>query len=312
MLAEYERANILERSRRASCTPPAAAASTSCWGALRLPLRRQARRGGSRALRSRAGGGPRGAARSSPGSGRSACPSAGMVAAASWQGAVNPRTPGPGPLLGPAPSVWRTSCRTRPIWVRPASGSPLVGDPAPRLRSHAGVRAAAAAVLGVPQRCRSPAIPIAVPALVSDALFAAVAEQLAENLCRPCRPAQRGSPHLLQGAAGLPVLRLCPIRPIPLPLAPPSGRSRRSYGYYRCTGAMRKDDKGERLCRNRPVRSDDLEVAVWQDVCQLLQAPGKIEAEYERRLGGQEADRDRTVGGSLGHACTTSGAASAA
>jgi site-specific DNA recombinase len=142
------------------------------------------------------------------------------------------------------------------------------------------------------------AIPIAVPALVSEPLFAAAAEQLAENR-RRYRQAQRGPQHLLQG------LLVCPRCGYALCGQPRYVRSGRGfkpagYSYYRCTGAMRKADNGERLCSNRAVRSDDLETAVWQDVCQLLQDPGKIEAEYERRLRGQEAARDRTVGGSLG------------
>jgi site-specific DNA recombinase len=41
---------------------------------------------------------------------------------------------------------------------------------------------------------------------------------------------------------------------------------------------------GERLCRNKQVRADVLEAAVWDDVCGLLQDPDRLAAEYQRRL----------------------------
>ena len=38
------------------------------------------------------------------------------------------------------------------------------------------------------------------------------------------------------------------------------------------------------MCHNKQVRTDVLDEAVWRDVCSLLENPGRIEREYERRL----------------------------
>jgi site-specific DNA recombinase len=43
---------------------------------------------------------------------------------------------------------------------------------------------------------------------------------------------------------------------------------------------------GKAGCTAKPISTQDLDEAVWQDVCQLLRQPQRIEAEYERRLHG--------------------------
>ena len=65
--------------------------------------------------------------------------------------------------------------------------------------------------------------------------------------------------------------------------------------YYRCTGTDAHRFGGQRLCHNAMVRVDRLDVAVWQDVRSLLLEPGRVEAEYHRRLAQQApgSDRDR-------------------
>src|SRR5262249_2085860 len=40
----------------------------------------------------------------------------------------------------------------------------------------------------------------------------------------------------------------------------------------------------------RKLRCSDLDEAVWQDVCELLRHPDKVEEEYRRRLQGEEQD----------------------
>jgi site-specific DNA recombinase len=159
-------------------------------------------------------------------------------------------------------------------------GKSRVGPLLPRLRPQRGR----------PEQPRRPysvyrqddgAIPIPVPALVSAELFAAAAEQLAENR-RRARESARGASYLLQG------LLVCPQCGYALcgqrrhRRAVPAADS--GYGYYRCAGAMAKPrDQAER-CPNKPVRTDVLEAAVWEDVCRVLRDPGKIEEEYSRRL----------------------------
>ena len=51
---------------------------------------------------------------------------------------------------------------------------------------------------------------------------------------------------------------------------------------------MMKAVADQPVCTNKPIRTADLDEAVWRDVCHLLREPAKLEAEYERRLRGQE------------------------
>jgi site-specific DNA recombinase len=44
---------------------------------------------------------------------------------------------------------------------------------------------------------------------------------------------------------------------------------------------------GKPVCANRPVRLDQLDAAVWADVCALLQTPDDLRREFERRLDGE-------------------------
>jgi site-specific DNA recombinase len=129
----------------------------------------------------------------------------------------------------------------------------------------------------------TPGITIAVPALVSRELFAAVAEQLEENRMRR-RRSQRGPGWLLQG------LLVCPN--CGYALCGTAARRRRAdgvtveHGYYRCVGRNGSRFGGEPVCDNRQLPARDLDRAVWRDVCDLLRNPDKVRAEYERRHNG--------------------------
>jgi site-specific DNA recombinase len=138
----------------------------------------------------------------------------------------------------------------------------------------------------------TPPIPIAVPALVSEELFAAAAAQLEENR-RRSRASRRGASFLLQG------LLVCPTCGYAWCGQPRYGKARgaqcgakeRPSGSYRCAGRMRQAAGTEEpRCHNQPIKVAELDEAVWRDVCQLLREPAKIEAEYERRLRGQEGE----------------------
>ena len=127
-------------------------------------------------------------------------------------------------------------------------------------------------------------IAIAVPALVSVELFEAANEQLADNR-RRYRQNRRGASFLLQG------LLVCPVCGYAWCGQPRYGKtksqpSQRPTGYYRCAGRMRDQQThaDQRDCRAKPMRTQELDEAVWQDVCQLLRQPERLEAEYERRL----------------------------
>jgi len=160
-----------------------------------------------------------------------------------------------------------------------AFGKTCVGKPTARLRGRHGAPEQ-------PRRSGSKyAVPsdqwisIPVPAIVSEALFAAVAEQLAENKRRH-RRRRGGARHLLQG---LLVCKQCGYAYYGKAVRLPNGQ-RRSYAYYRCGGSDGYRFGGQRVCWNGQVRSDRLEEAVWQDVCSLLSDPKRIEQEYRRRL----------------------------
>jgi site-specific DNA recombinase len=128
---------------------------------------------------------------------------------------------------------------------------------------------------------------IPVPAIVSEDLFAAVEERLSENRKRN-RQLRRGARYLLQG---LLVCARCDYayygKPVSLKAA--KGK-RRDYAYYRCTGTDSYRFGGERVCHNKQVRTDVLDEAVWRDVCSLLENPGRIEREYQRRLKRKPGD----------------------
>jgi site-specific DNA recombinase len=40
---------------------------------------------------------------------------------------------------------------------------------------------------------------------------------------------------------------------------------------------------GHRVCANTQMRTDLVELAVWHEVCQLLNEPPRLEREYSRR-----------------------------
>jgi site-specific DNA recombinase len=126
-------------------------------------------------------------------------------------------------------------------------------------------------------------ISVPVPALISQELFDAAAEQLRDNRQRH-RARQHGAGHLLQG---LVVCQSCGYACYGQSVKSSSGSRR--YGYYRCIGTDRRRGDGQRLCHLPTVPLLDLETAVWTDVRTLLDDPRRIQAEYERRLHEQPA-----------------------
>src|SRR5260370_5388555 len=60
--------------------------------------------------------------------------------------------------------------------------------------------------------------------------------------------------------------------------------------YYRCLGRDGYRFCGRRICNNRPQRTEDLDTAVWKDVCQLLSEPNRLREEFERRQQSSVSD----------------------
>jgi site-specific DNA recombinase len=134
---------------------------------------------------------------------------------------------------------------------------------------------------------------IEVPGLVSEDLFRAVQAQLEENRQRR-RDRPGGGRYLLQG---LVVCKRCGYGCYGKPTSRAStrGTGRVPYAYYRCTGSDAYRFGGQRLCWNKQIRTDMLDAAVWEDVRRLLSEPERIRREYERRLQGAETGPDQEV-----------------
>ena len=135
---------------------------------------------------------------------------------------------------------------------------------------------------------------IPVPAIVEPEVFAAVQEQLQENR-QHARQSRRGARYLLQG---LRQCQHCGYAFYGKPLSPSARKGRpRAYAYYRCVGTDAYRFGGHRLCPNTQVRTDRLELAVWQEVCALLAHPERLAQEFTRRLhtDGQGQRQERTA-----------------
>lgn len=119
---------------------------------------------------------------------------------------------------------------------------------------------------------------IPVPAIIDEALFEVVQEQLRENKQRH-RLAKQSARYLLQG---LVVCQCCGYAMC--------GRRYEGRLYYRCVGNVVHRMSKQRVCHSQSLRGEKLEAAIWADVTALLAEPDRIEEEYERRLSiGNEA-----------------------
>jgi site-specific DNA recombinase len=123
-------------------------------------------------------------------------------------------------------------------------------------------------------------IEIPVPALISEALFLAVQEQLEENRKR-ARQGRRGAAYLLQG---LTVCGHCRYAYYGKKVSKTAAKGGQPYAYYRCIGTDAYRFGGERICDNKQVRTERLDELVWEQVRMLLAHPQRLKQEYERRL----------------------------
>ena len=71
----------------------------------------------------------------------------------------------------------------------------------------------------------------------------------------------------------------------PLSVSSRKGKPR-EYAYYRCVGSDAYRFGGQRVCDNGQCRTDQIDQAVWQDVCSLLSDPARVRREYESRSRG--------------------------
>ncbi len=116
---------------------------------------------------------------------------------------------------------------------------------------------------------------IAVPAIVSEETFERVARRLADNK----RFASRNSkvPSLLQGLAACSACGYGYYRTS-------TRTTNKKIYYYRCLGSDDYRYAGGRVCDNKPVRADYLDLVVWDHITALLADPTLIRVEIDKRL----------------------------
>ncbi len=134
-------------------------------------------------------------------------------------------------------------------------------------------------------RPRQDWVEIAVPALVSEETFQLAARRLADNQ----RFAARNTkvPSLLQGLAACEGCGYAYYRTS-------TRTSTRKLYYYRCLGSDDYRYPGGRRCANLPVRADYLDQVVWDHVTRLLADPALIRSELDRRLAELQAANPQT------------------
>ena len=119
---------------------------------------------------------------------------------------------------------------------------------------------------------------VPVPAIVDEGLFADAAEQLEDNRRRN-RERLAGVRYLLRG---LLVCNKCGY-------GFTGHHHRGRYRYYRCCGTDRSRFHGEFRCDARLVAVEPLDAAVWNEVRRLLADPARVLEEHHRRLQAVQA-----------------------
>jgi site-specific DNA recombinase len=134
-------------------------------------------------------------------------------------------------------------------------------------------------------------IEIPVPALVSEATFALAQEQLERN--KHHSPRRTVEPSLLQG------MLVCEKCGYALYRSSAQTTKQKLY-YYRCLGSDAYRYRNGAVCDNRPIRQDYLDSFVWTEMLRLLDDPALIQTELDRRMeAAKRADPLRKRGESL-------------
>jgi site-specific DNA recombinase len=132
------------------------------------------------------------------------------------------------------------------------------------------------------ERPREDWIEVPVPALVSEETFALAQEQLERN--KHHSPRRTIEPTLLQG------MLVCQQCGYGLYRASTWTTKRRLH-YYRCIGSDGYRRLKGPVCTNRPIRQDALDEFVWKEILRLLDDPMLVQGEINRRQqAAQNAD----------------------
>jgi site-specific DNA recombinase len=136
--------------------------------------------------------------------------------------------------------------------------------------------------VGGHERPRAEWIEVSVPALVSEEMFALAQEQLEKN--KRHSPRRTVESTLLQG------ILVCEQCGYGL-YRTSTHTSKQKLNYYRCIGSDGYRRLNGPVCTNRPIRQDYLDTFVWSEIIRLLEDPGLIQTEIDRRReAAQKAD----------------------
>lgn len=119
-------------------------------------------------------------------------------------------------------------------------------------------------------------IEIPVPAIVSQSIFDLAQERLKSNKIHSQRNTKVET--LLQG------MMVCSECGYSLYRTYTETSAKNRIYYYRCFGSDAYRFEGERKCNCKPVRQDYLDHVVWQEIVKLLEDPGLIQRELEKRI----------------------------
>jgi site-specific DNA recombinase len=122
---------------------------------------------------------------------------------------------------------------------------------------------------------------IPVPPLVTEETFALAQARLVENAHFSKRNTKQLT--LLQGVlvcreCGYSCYRTC------------TGTSNKRISYYRCIGQDGWRHPDGKRCTSGPVRADELDPLVWEEVRRLLENPDLVRAEIDRRLAAMRTE----------------------
>ena len=125
------------------------------------------------------------------------------------------------------------------------------------------------------ERPRQEWIEIPVPALISENTFDLAQEQLQKN--KQHSPRRTIEPTLLQG------MLVCQHCGYALYRSSTKTTKRKLY-YYRCLGSDAYRHLKGSVCSNRPIRQNYLDEFVWKEIIHLLDEPALIQSEIDRRM----------------------------
>jgi len=118
-------------------------------------------------------------------------------------------------------------------------------------------------------------IAVAVPPIIDESTFALAQERLQANKTKS--PRRTVVPSVVQG------LVCCAHCGYALYRTSTRSSARKIY-YYRCLGSDAWRRLGGPICHSRPIRQDLLDEVVWTEILKLLEDPSLIQNELDRRL----------------------------